>query len=51
MENQGKEQAFVSIAEVPGELVPEGTRIRIFPHFQPAYEVEVWRAGGRTWRG
>jgi predicted dehydrogenase len=31
---------------VPGELVPEGTRIRIYPHFRPAYEVEVWQSRG-----
>jgi predicted dehydrogenase len=25
----------------PGELIPEGTRIKIHPHFQAAYEVEI----------
>ena len=31
---------------VPGELVPEGTRTRVFPHFLPAYELDVWKASG-----
>jgi hypothetical protein len=31
---------------VPGQLRPEGTWIRVFPHFAPAYEVELWQAEG-----
>jgi predicted dehydrogenase len=47
LEHVAQESVYISgDGSVPGELVPEGTRIRIFPHFQPAYEVEVWRAGG-----
>lgn len=30
----------------PGELIPEGTRIKIHPHFQVAYEVEIDQGGG-----
>ncbi len=26
---------------VPGELIPEGTKTKIYPHFQCAYEVEI----------
>ena len=31
---------------VPGELVPEGTKTRIYPHFLSPYEVEVWTGEG-----
>ena len=31
---------------VPGELVPEGTKTRIYPHFLSPYEVEVWAGEG-----
>ena len=32
--------------QVPGELVREGTRTKVFPHFLPAYEVDIWEAQG-----
>lgn len=32
--------------KVPGELVKEGTRTKVFPHFLPAYEVPIWKASG-----
>jgi predicted dehydrogenase len=31
---------------VPGELIAEGTTIKVFPHFRPAYSAEVWQAIG-----
>lgn len=31
---------------VPGELVPQGTKISVHPHFQAAYDVEVDEGGG-----
>ncbi len=31
---------------VPGELMLEGTKIKIYPHFQSGYEVEVWQSKG-----
>ena len=47
LEHVAQESVYISgDGSVPGELVPEGTRIRVFPHSQPAYEVEVWRAEG-----
>jgi hypothetical protein len=37
---------FSGDGSVPGELVPEGTKIKVYPHFQPGYEVEVWQRRG-----
>jgi len=31
---------------VPGELVKDRTRTKVFPHFMPAYEVDVWAGTG-----
>ena len=31
---------------VPGELVPQGTKITVHPHFQAAYDVEIDEGGG-----
>jgi hypothetical protein len=30
----------------PGELLAEGTTIKVFPHFKPAYSLELWRGEG-----
>jgi predicted dehydrogenase len=47
IEHISQETVYISgDGSVPGELVPEGTRIRIYPHFEPAYEVEIWHAEG-----
>lgn len=47
LEHVCQESVYVSgDGSVPGELVPEGTAIRIFPLFQPAYDVEVWHSKG-----
>ncbi len=37
---------FSGDGTVPGELKPEGTTIKVYPHFQHGYEAEVWQAGG-----
>ncbi|MFL7793437.1 MAG: Gfo/Idh/MocA family protein [Anaerolineae bacterium] len=37
---------FSGDGSVPGELRPEGTKIKIFPHFRSGYEVEVWQSKG-----
>jgi predicted dehydrogenase len=31
---------------VPGELRPEGTKIKVFPHFRGGYEVDIWQGEG-----
>ena len=31
---------------IPGEMIPQGTKISIHPHFQAAYRVEVDQGGG-----
>ena len=37
---------FSGDGSVPGELRPEGTKIKVFPHFRSGYEVEVWQSKG-----
>jgi hypothetical protein len=37
---------FSGDGTVPGELKPEGTKIKIFPHFRSGYEVDVWQSKG-----
>lgn len=37
---------FSGDGSVPGELVPEGTQIKVFPHFGPGCNVEVWQSEG-----
>ena len=37
---------FSGDGTVPGELKPEGTKIKIFPHFHSGYEVDVWQSKG-----
>ena len=47
MEHVCQERVYISgDGTVQGALVPQGTRINIFPHFQPGYEVEVWASEG-----
>jgi len=41
------ETSYVSgDGSVPGELIPQGTKISVHPHFQAAYDVEVDETGG-----
>jgi predicted dehydrogenase len=37
---------FSGDGSVPGELRPEGTKIKVYPLFQSGYEVEIWRRSG-----
>jgi hypothetical protein len=47
LEHKCMETVYISgDGSVPGALKSEGTSIRIYPHFQPAYEVPIWEAAG-----
>ncbi len=47
LEHRSEETVYVSgDGTVPGALKPEGTWTRVYPHREPAYEVEVWEAEG-----
>jgi predicted dehydrogenase len=47
LEHTAQETVYVSgDGSVPGALKKEGTRIRVFPHFKPAYELDVWTGAG-----
>jgi predicted dehydrogenase len=47
IEHIAQESVYLSgDGSVPGALVPEGTKIRIYPHFETAYGVEIWRGEG-----
>jgi predicted dehydrogenase len=47
LESVTRESVYISgDGTTPGEFQPEGTTLRVFPHFKPPYEVEVWRGEG-----
>jgi len=47
LEHKSEETVYISgDGTVPGELLAEGTTIRVFPHFREAYPVEVWTGEG-----
>jgi len=47
LEHKCQETVYVSgDGSVPGALRPDGTTINIYPHFKPAYAVEIWEAIG-----
>lgn len=47
LEHVCQERVYISgDGSTPGELVPNGTTIRVFPHFQPGYEVDIWQSEG-----
>ena len=47
LEHKCQETVYVSgDGSIPGALKPEGTTISIYPHFKPAYVVEIWEAIG-----
>ena len=49
LEHKCQETVYISgDGSVPGALRPEGTTINIYPHFKPAYAVEIWKATGAT---
>ncbi len=47
LEHKCEESVYTNAdGSVPGALVKEGTWIRVYPHWQPAYEVDTRQAGG-----
>lgn len=47
LEHKCMEAVYISgDGSIPGALRSDGTTIRVYPHFQPAYEVELWQAIG-----
>jgi predicted dehydrogenase len=47
LEHHCEETVYISgDGSVPGALKARGTTIHVYPHFEPAYEIEVWRAEG-----
>ena len=47
LEHKCEETVYISgDGSVPGALKAEGTTIKVFPHFKPAYSVELWQAQG-----
>jgi hypothetical protein len=47
IEHVMQERVYISgDGTVPGEIVPQGTKITVFPHFQAGYDVEVWSSTG-----
>jgi len=47
IEHKCEETVYINgDGSIPGELVAEGTTIRVFPHFKTAYSVEVWQGKG-----
>lgn len=47
LEHKCMESVYISgDGSVPGALRSDGTTIRIYPHFAPAYEVPIWEAKG-----
>jgi predicted dehydrogenase len=47
LESVNRESVYISgDGSVPGEFLAEGTTLRLFPHFQPPRELEVWRGEG-----
>jgi predicted dehydrogenase len=47
LEHTAQESVYISgDGSVPGALQREGTRTRVFPHFRPAYELDIWTGTG-----
>lgn len=47
IEHKCEESVYINgDGKTPGELVREGTRTKVYPHFLPAYEVDVWTGEG-----
>jgi len=47
IEHTCQESVYINAdGTVPGALEKEGTTIKIFPHRQPAYQVDIWTAAG-----
>ncbi len=47
LEHKCEETVYINgDGSIPGALKPDGTYIRIYPHRQPAYSDDVWKAEG-----
>lgn len=47
LEHKCEESIYTNAdGSIPGALNKEGTWIRVYPHWQPAYEVDVWEGEG-----
>ena len=47
LEHKCEESVYINAdGSIPGALKKEGTWTRIFPHWQPAYEVPLWESKG-----
>jgi len=47
LEQKCQESVYVAgDGSVQGALIPEGTTLRVYPHFAPPYALEVWSAEG-----
>ena len=47
LEHKCQETVYISgDGSVPGELLAEGTTVKIFPHFGAAYSLPIWEAQG-----
>ena len=47
LEQKCQETVYISgDGSIPGELIPEGTTLKVFPHFGPPYALEVWKGEG-----
>ncbi len=47
LEHKCEETVYTNAdGSVPGALNKEGTWIRVYPHWKPAYEVDIWEAEG-----
>ncbi len=47
LEHKCMETVYISgDGSIPGALKSDGTTIRVYPHFKPAYEIEIWTASG-----
>ncbi len=47
LEHTCQESVYISgDGSVPGQLLSGGTKIKVFPHFQSGYEVEIRESGG-----
>jgi hypothetical protein len=47
IEHKCMETVYISgDGSVPGALRSDGTTIRVYPHFKPAYELPIWEATG-----
>jgi predicted dehydrogenase len=47
LEQKCQETVYISgDGSIPGELIPEGTTLKVFPHFGAPYALEVWKGEG-----